>query len=72
MLYYRDNIQACHFSILSYSMVDYRKWDNLQVSSDEDDDAAERPRGQPAVYRVGQGESLHIPGRNVTLTSGPR
>eukprot|EP00045_Choanoeca_perplexa_P011395 m.120616 g.120616 ORF g.120616 m.120616 type:complete len:254 (-) comp15616_c0_seq3:791-1552(-) len=44
-------------------MVDYSKWDNLQLSSDDEDDE----RTGPQVYRVEEGQSVTIPGRNVTI-----
>eukprot|EP00035_Acanthoeca_spectabilis_P025854 m.460148 g.460148 ORF g.460148 m.460148 type:complete len:245 (+) comp21950_c0_seq1:221-955(+) len=46
-------------------MVDYSRFDKIDVSSDEDEDE----RGPPGVYRVGDGESVTIPGRNVQITN---
>mmetsp|Transcript_21657 Transcript_21657/g.56541 ORF Transcript_21657/g.56541 Transcript_21657/m.56541 type:complete len:259 (+) Transcript_21657:310-1086(+) len=47
-------------------MVDYSRFAKIDVSSSED----EEDRGPPGVYRVGDGESVTIPGRNVTINSG--
>eukprot|EP00055_Hartaetosiga_balthica_P013688 m.71267 g.71267 ORF g.71267 m.71267 type:complete len:319 (-) comp8341_c0_seq1:2170-3126(-) len=55
-------------------MVDYSKWDNIVVSSDEEEGEAwgsghgERV-SDPAVYKIDKGESFTIPGRNVTINS---
>ena len=46
-------------------MVDYSKWDHLQLSSDDEDDERTRPQ----VFRVEEGQSVTIPGRNVTINS---
>lgn len=86
-------------------MVDYSKWDKLEVSDSDDEPTATEDgfadhagsdddesffapplssaptasaaasttgeRTTPGVYRVGVGESVTIPGRNVTITSSP-
>ncbi|EGD74517.1 hypothetical protein PTSG_05881 [Salpingoeca rosetta] len=50
-------------------MVDYSKWDKLEVSSDEEEEEGTTTRTQPSVYRVGPSGSVTIPGRNVTVHS---
>lgn len=47
-------------------MVDYSKFEKIVISDDEDESD---DRGDPGVYRVGDGESFTVPGRNVTITS---
>lgn len=47
-------------------MVDYSKWDNIDVSDDDEDDTG------PALYRVNEGESFTVPGRNVTISPMPK
>lgn len=48
-------------------MVDYSKWDKLEISSDEEEEESTGP----SVFRVGEGESVTLPGRNVTI-NGPK
>lgn len=61
-------------------MVDYSKWDAMEVSETESEGESEEEgkgagfrgqassgRGPAGVYKVTPGEDLHIPGRNVTL-----
>eukprot|EP00050_Salpingoeca_kvevrii_P000327 m.146007 g.146007 ORF g.146007 m.146007 type:complete len:420 (+) comp10087_c0_seq6:982-2241(+) len=61
------------------SAIDYSKWDKLDVSSSEDEeemgvdeDNVLQPggKGQPRVYKLDHGQTVHIPGRNVTVRSG--
>eukprot|EP00040_Diaphanoeca_grandis_P025857 m.143967 g.143967 ORF g.143967 m.143967 type:complete len:249 (+) comp30344_c0_seq2:3-749(+) len=49
--------------------VDYSRFDKIIVSDSEGEESEEE-RSDPGVYRVGQGESVTIPGRNVTINGG--
>ena len=52
------------------SVLDYSKWDNLTVSSDEeDDDFHDRSTWQPTVHRLEKPTSVTFGGANVTVPS---
>eukprot|EP00039_Didymoeca_costata_P008172 m.108769 g.108769 ORF g.108769 m.108769 type:complete len:222 (+) comp13978_c0_seq1:142-807(+) len=48
-------------------MVDYSRFERMQFSDDSDEEVSE-----PGVYRVAEGESVTIPGRNVTVNSAKK
>eukprot|EP00041_Stephanoeca_diplocostata_P015873 m.305639 g.305639 ORF g.305639 m.305639 type:complete len:274 (-) comp20185_c0_seq1:2234-3055(-) len=56
-----------HLWTIACKMVDYSKFEQI-VLSDDDEDVSD-DRGDPGVYRIGDGESFTVPGRNVTFKS---
>ncbi len=50
-------------------MVDYSKWNKFGDDDEEEEEEDEREKKRPGVYRIPQGGSVTIPGRNVTIHS---